>query len=150
MRDLQSGNIRAIGPEGISCQVVSPDGKEAACTGPRGEGVIYSVEGEMFRPIPGFKTGEEDPLLWSSDGRSLFVGRGSPGGRLSVGSDPSLRVFRLDLTTGRNELWREFTPPDRAALLFPLYNFAMTPDGKSYAYSCLNGPGDLYLVTGLK
>ncbi len=40
VRDLPDGKLRAIAPEGISCRVVSPDGKETACVGPRGEGVI--------------------------------------------------------------------------------------------------------------
>ncbi len=147
VQDLEAGKLRAIAPEGISCEVLSPDGKEAACVGPQGEGVIYPVEGGAPRPIPGFKTGEEDPLLWSSDGLSLFVGPiGGPAERKST----SLKIFRLDLTTGKRELWHELIPTDRAALFGPLYNFAMTPDGKSYAYSFLNGPSDLYLVTGLK
>ena len=133
-------------PEGISCEVLSPEGKETACTGPHGEGVIYSIEDGGSRPIPGFETGQENPLVWSSDGRSLFVG---PAG-LFQRREGSLKVFRLDLMTGKRELWREFAPADRSARLAPLYNFAMTPDGKSYAYSFLVGPSDLYLVTGLK
>ena len=80
-------------------------------------------------------------LQWSSDGRSLYVGQST-----SV----SLTVFRLDLETGRRELWREFTPADTAALRAWAYYFAMTPDGKSYAYSTFNTPTDLYLVTGLR
>jgi eukaryotic-like serine/threonine-protein kinase len=146
VKDLQTGKMRAVAPEGISCQVVSPDGTETACTGPHGEGAIYSVEGGTSRPIPGFQTGREDPLMWSADGRSLYVGPVAVPQRW----DATLRVFRLDLATGKRELWHEFTPADLTARLAPLYNFAMTSDGKSYAYSFLNGPSDLYLVTGLK
>jgi hypothetical protein len=146
MRDLPTGKLRAIGPEGFSCLVVSPDGKEAACMGQQGEGAIYPVEDGASRPIPGFKAGEEEPLMWSSDGRSLFV---QPGRRISMPKGASARVFRLDLTTGKRELWHEFTPVDQAAMPFPL-NLAMTPDGKAYAYSAFNAPSDLYLVTGLK
>jgi Tol biopolymer transport system component len=148
VRDLPGGKLRAIVPEGVSCQVVSPDGKEAACVGPQGEGAIYPVEGGTSRPIPGFKPGEEVPLMWSSDGRSLFVGPVGIGRPFKRKGD-SLTISRLDLTTGRRGLWHEFTPVDRAALPFPL-NLAMTPDGKSYAYSSFNAPSDLYLVTGLK
>jgi hypothetical protein len=61
-----------------------------------------------------------------------------------------MKIFRLDLATGRRELWREFTPDDSATVSYPLYYFAMTPDGRSYAYSALNTPTDLYLVTGVK
>ena len=146
VKNLQTGTLRAVTPEGISCEVLSPEGKETACTGPHGEGVIYSIEDGGSRPIPGFETGQENPLVWSSDGRSLFVG---PAG-LFQRREGSLKVFRLDLMTGKRELWREFAPADRSARLAPLYNFAMTPDGKSYAYSFLVGPSDLYLVTGLK
>jgi hypothetical protein len=109
--------------------------------GREAKGVIHAVEGGASRPIPGFKTGEEEPLQWSSDGRSLYVGQ--------IGRVP-LEVFRLDLATGKRELWRAFTPAETAALRAWSYYFAMTPDGKSYAYSTFNTPSDLYLVTGLK
>jgi hypothetical protein len=62
----------------------------------------------------------------------------------------SLKVFRLDLATGKRELWRAFTPADTAALLTWPYYFSMTPDGKSYTYSSMNAPSGLYLVTGLR
>jgi Tol biopolymer transport system component len=140
VQDLPSGKLRPVAPDGFSCQVVSPDGKEAACTGPQDEGVIYPVEGGSSRPIPGFRAGEETPLKWNSDGHSLFVAQGGL----------RFRVFRLDLATGTRELWHEFTPEERAAHPDDLYYLTMTPDGKAYAYSFLALPSDLYLVTGLK
>ena len=111
-----------------------------ACVGPAGEGVIWTLEGGGLRPIPGFQPGES-VMQWSSDGRSLYVGH------LDI---VPLRVFRLDLATGNRELWHEFEPTDTAACFAWSYYFAMTPDGKSYAYSTLNIPSDLYLVTGLE
>ena len=61
-----------------------------------------------------------------------------------------MSVYRLDLATGKRELWREFTSEDRSGLSNGRYYFAMTPDGKSYAYSSFSVPTDLYLVTGLR
>jgi eukaryotic-like serine/threonine-protein kinase len=148
VQDLETGDLRAIGPEGLSCQVLSPDGIEAACEGPRHEGVICSVRDGTLRPIPGFETGREDPLLWASDRRFLFVGPNAPARAAAQVTAP--KVFRLDLTTGRRDLWHEFIPPDRAALSPGLWSLAMTPDGGAYAYSFQNAPSDLYLVTGLK
>jgi len=148
VQDLETQDLRAIGPEGLSCQVLSPDGIEAACEGPRHEGLICSIRDGTLRPIPGFETGREDPLLWASDRRFLFVGPNAPARAAAHVTDP--RVFRLDMTTGRRDLWHEFVPPDRAALAPGLWSFAMTPDGTSYAYSFQNAPSDLYLVTGLK
>jgi hypothetical protein len=148
VQDLETGDLRAIGPEGLACQVLSPDGKEAACKGARHEGLLCSIEDGTLRSIPGFETGEE-PLLWSSDRRFLFVGPGGPA-RVAASGVTALKVFRLDLTTGHRDLWHEFNPPERAALVPALLTVAMTPDGKSYAYSIQNAPSDLYLVTGLK
>jgi Tol biopolymer transport system component len=141
VQDLPSGKLVPVAPEGFSCQVLSPDGREAACIGPQNRGVIYPVDGGTPRPIPGFQAGEETPLKWSSDGRSLFV---------TQGSGVRFRVFRLDLTTGTRELWHEFTPDDRAGNADDLYYLTMTPDGKAYAYSFLIVPSELYLVTGLR
>ncbi len=87
--------------------------------------------------------------MWSSDGRSLFVGPTLQPGHQSSSHESSLRVFRLDLATGKREFWHEFVPPDQAGLT-SLYNFTMTPDGRSYAYSYLYAPSDLYLISGLK
>ena len=139
-KDLPAGKLFPVAPVGTRCKPISPDGKETACTGPKGEGIIYPVEGGPSRPIPGFQAGEE-LLRWSSDGRALFVGqfRGVP-----------MKILRLDLATGEREILHEFTPEDPASLNSSLYYFAMTPDGKSYAYSAFNFSSDLYLVTGLK
>ncbi len=138
--DLQTGKAGAGAPEGVVCQAFSPAGAEMACLGPAGEGVIWTLEGAALRPIPGFLPGE-NVMQWSSDGRSLYVGH--------LDMVP-LRVFRLDLTTGKRELWHEFRPTEAAALAAWTYYFSMTPDARAYAYSTFNIPSDLYLVTGLE
>jgi dipeptidyl aminopeptidase/acylaminoacyl peptidase len=151
VKDLVDGTLRPVGPEGCSCRVLSPDGKEAACVSAAGDGMFVALEGAQSRPIPGFLARRDQPVQWSSDGHFLFVGPAVGPTVDSLGRDDTiLRVYRLDLATGAREVWREFTPADRAALLFPLYNFAMTADGRSYAYSFMNAPSDLYLVTGLR
>ncbi len=143
-RNLESGGMVPIAPEGMTCLVISPDEEEVACAGPRGEGVLTPLGGGAPRPIPGFQAGDE-LVTWSADGRALYVRR------LFAGKSSGSDVFRLDLATGRRELWHSFTPSDRAAVFDGGFqNFAMTPDGASYAYSFLNVPSDLYLVTGLK
>ncbi len=140
--DLPSGKPRPIAPKGVHCSVMSPDGKEAACRGPKGEGVIYAVDGGAARPIPGFPANEGEQIFqWSEDGRSLYVGRGS---------EVPMKVFRLDLTTGTRELWHEFKPTETGLLYRGLYYFTMTRDGRFYAYSSFVITSDLYLVTGLK
>jgi hypothetical protein len=145
--DLESHALKAVGPEGLACDVVSPDGRMLACEGPHHEGLLYPVDGGEPRPIPGLKEGEEAPLLFGSDGRSLFV---QPSGRELRRQGLPFRIFRLDLATGTRTLWHEFTPLDKAGVQPVAFQLALTPDGRSYAVTFLNTPSDLYLVTGLK
>ncbi len=137
-KDLPAGRLFPVAPKGTVCRRLSPDGKEAACRGPKKEGVIYPVEGGSPRPIPGLEAGDEI-LSWSTDARALYIGqfRKAP-----------VKILRLDLATGRRKPWREFTP-EEPVKNFPYY-FTMTPNGESFAYSSLNIRSDLYLVTGLK
>ena len=59
-----------------------------------------------------------------------------------------MKVYRLELATGRKELWRTLMPADAAGVssLIP----GPTPDGSSYQYSYTRTLSDLYLVEGVK
>ena len=83
---------------------------------------------------------DEDRIVrWSGDGRFLYV----YGWR-----ELPLKVYRLDLATGRKELWKEVMPSDAAGIrAFP--QIFLTPDGKSYVYQLRRFLSDLYLVEGL-
>ncbi len=59
-----------------------------------------------------------------------------------------VQVYRLDLATGRRELWKEFMPDP--AGIFEVLPLVITPDGKSYAYTYGRQFSDLFLVDGLK
>lgn len=83
-------------------------------------------------------------LQWSADGRFLFV---REAGSLV------LRIHRLDLSSGRRELWKELTAPDPAALIDISSDpgqVRLTPDGKSYAYTHWTFAGELDSAEGLR
>jgi Tol biopolymer transport system component len=145
VQDLQGGRPRPVTPEGVRFRFgthsLSPDGALVAATGPDGKGYLYAVEGGEPRPIPGLEPGEVT-AGWGADGRSLYVYR-DPGGL------PSCKVFRVDLATGRRELWKEITPPDPAGVA-GIGHVHLTPDTKSYVYEVVRVLSDLYLVEGLK
>jgi hypothetical protein len=63
------------------------------------------VEGGEPKPIAGIEAGEI-PVQWSADGNLLYtrVARALP-----------LKVFRLELSTGKKELFREILPADPTA-----------------------------------
>jgi eukaryotic-like serine/threonine-protein kinase len=143
IQDVETGQSRAVSGEGVALllysHLVAPDGRSVAARGPDGRTHLYPLDGGPPGEIPGLEAGE-DPLRWSADGRALFLYR--PG-------ELPARVFRMDLASGRRELWRTLLPPDPAGVVSirpPL----LTPDGSVCVYSYSRFLSTLYLVEGLK
>jgi hypothetical protein len=61
-----------------------------------------------------------------------------------------LRIDRIDLVTGREEVWKTLGPPDLTGVTYMLDWVPMTPDGEVYAYTYLRVFQDLYLIEGLR
>ena len=136
-----SGKSQAITPEGVNdtAFVVSPDSQWVAGIGPDHTGYLYPLAGGEPRVIPGLNPGEQ-PITWSSDGRSLYV--------YQPGELPA-RVDRLDVQTGQRSLWKQLMPSDPAGVetIGPIL---MTPDAKTCVFGYHRMLADLYLVEGLK
>jgi len=134
---IDSGRARPISPEGVSGFVPTPDGKFVF--GFSDSVALYPVDGQgPPRPVPGIHPGE---TIFSvlPDGRAALVG-------LLFGY--AVDVMRVDLASGRRELFKKIGPSDPAGVL--LVDALFTPDGQYYAYSCFNGLSQLYLVEGLR
>src|SRR5262249_20125681 len=138
--DADSGKVRAITPEGIYPGMyisLSPDGRFVVASNEK-QATLYDVERGQPRPVPGLRPGLI-AIKWCADGGSLFV--------RTMESNP-LKVYRLELASGRMELWKEFSITDvgenGSADVFP------TPDGKSYVYGYTRSFADLYIAEGLK
>jgi hypothetical protein len=58
-------------------------------------------------------------------------------------------VYRLDLSTGRREPWKELGPSDLAGVT-SITSIALTPDARWYVYTYQSRLSNLYLVEGLK
>ncbi len=123
----------------LRAPIVSPDGRRAAALDPDGEIVLCGLDGTSMRSLAGAEEGEI-PIQWSADGRALYVYRPN---RLPV------RVFELDVASGRRRLWREIPISDPNGLDGNVV-VVMTPDGRSYAYSFFRGMAELYLAEGLE
>jgi eukaryotic-like serine/threonine-protein kinase len=133
---IDSGTARPISPEGVSGFVPTADGKFVF--GSSDSVALYPVDGQGApRPAPGIHP-DETIFSVSPDGRSALVG---------VLLGYSIDVVRVDLTSGRRELFKKIGPSDPAGVL--LVGAVFTPDGKSYAYSCFSELSQLYLVEGL-
>jgi len=142
VQSIDGGTPRPLLPEGFQGRLVSPDRNLIAAVdrvGPARKIVFFSAEGQPMALPHDLPPGTE-PSVFSADNRFLFA--------FGYGQIPT-PVYRLDLATGKKQLWKELAPTDRSGLE-GMGIVRLTADGRSYAYCytrCLN---DLYLVEGLK
>ena len=141
-QSMMGGKPEAITPEGfssISTNIpISPDGSRFMVF-EQGARLwrICPVAGGKCSPAPGSE--ERDlPLSWSADGGSIFVAQ----------TQPKSVIFKINLSTGHRELWKEVRVADPVGIISPV-PAAITPDGKSYAISLTRHLDTLYVATGL-
>jgi DNA-binding winged helix-turn-helix (wHTH) protein/Tol biopolymer transport system component len=139
VQDIKGGRPRAITPEGISGHLLTADGASLLVFDSELKAFLYPLDGGVPKPLP-FLTREYNPLGFTADGRGLYA--------LKRGQRPP-NVWRLDLATGRSEMWREIPVTDPAGLI-QTSAIQITPDGKSLAYLVARSLSELYLVEGLK
>jgi serine/threonine protein kinase/Tol biopolymer transport system component len=143
VQDLDGGKPRPIGPEGVTAALpgfaISPDGKRVAAVGHDHKGILVPVDGGAVQPLPGLVEGEF-PLRFSPDGRFVYVWKRG---------DMPARVTRVEVESGRRELWKDLLPADPAGVE-RISNVLVTPDGKGYAYCYARLLSDLFVVEGLK
>jgi len=81
------------------------------------------------------------PVRWSADGRSIWV---------LGGERPPMRIFQLDVATGRRTLSREIVNADPAGLVADYLRLLISADGKSYVYGYARTLSDLYVAEGVR
>ena len=128
------GDARPVTPEGTRDGLLSADGKQVLARGPEGKYSIYPITGGEPRPAPGLA--ETDIISqWSVDGRSVLAYR-----RAEIPA----RLERVDLTTGRRTLFKEFAPADRTGLL-SMREIFVTEDLWAYAYTAYYQVSSLFV-----
>jgi eukaryotic-like serine/threonine-protein kinase len=140
---LDGGKPRPISPEGIRAGLpgiaVSPDGKWVAVLGPDRKATLYSAADGAARPVAGAAE-DEFPVRFGADGKSLYTWK--------RGELPA-RVVRVDLESGRREVWKELMPLDPAGVE-RISNVVVAPEAHAYAYAFARVLSDLFVVEGLK
>ncbi len=142
LQELASGAIHALSPEGYRAAgrlAVSPDEKSVPVVGPDRKPYLYPLQGGEPIALAG-ATFEDRWIGWTPDGRFLFLYR--------VGEIPA-KVYRLEVASGRREVWRELIPADSAGVdsVGPVL---LVGDGRSYVYGYSRTLSDLFVVDGLR
>jgi serine/threonine protein kinase len=138
VQSLNGGKVTPVGPEETVAARVSPDQKYVTLAA-AGRLSLFPIDGGDPKPIASLDPGET-VIRWSADGRHLF---------LSKVEEPSFaKISRLDISTGRKELWKELRTPDPVGV--NIRDVVMTPDGESLAYSFQRDITTLFLISGLR
>jgi Tol biopolymer transport system component len=143
VQDVDGGEARVIATVGMRATLVSPDGKRLAAYGPRADYYLVPADGGSPEPIHGTEFGDE-LIQWSDDGRFLYV--------RSI-DESVVKLFRIDLLSGRREPWRTLEVPDNVGFIGLETGpgaTRVTPDGKSSIYTFWQARGELYIAEGLK
>ncbi|HEY3571352.1 MAG TPA: protein kinase [Thermoanaerobaculia bacterium] len=143
IQSLDGGHPRPITPEGIgeepSGALLSPDGSLLATVASDGHIILYPTAGGPSRVAGTIPQGCR-LLRWSPDGKGLLV---------ALRSELPLKIYRIDLATGGQELWKEISPADSAGVI-PKITIHLTPDGSSYVYNSQRILSAMYLIDGLR
>jgi len=134
--DLWDGKPRAVTTSETINFVLSPDGNSVLAKTKNSPPMIFPVNGGKAIPANGLLP-EDFPIQWHNAGNSVFVwDRSFPA-----------KVYKVDLITGKRELWKEMSPADRNGVLYG--RIFMTPDGMHYIYRYRRNINRLYLAKGL-
>jgi len=137
IQDLNGGAPEPITPEGVSGTQVSPDSKFLAARDEDGTIWIYPIKGSKPELLKGAEKGDV-PVGWGQDEKQFYVAR----------SDHlPIRVYRLDLASGKRDLVREFAPRDTAGVIPDISSVFARGKGPTLVYSYFRLQSDLYLST---
>ncbi len=141
------GTPRPVSPTGVQIelgqQTVAPDGRYVAAWGPDDRLRLYPLAGgdEVVVPVPARRENQLDQLSrFSADGRFLFAIRDEA---------PEAVIARIEIATGRREVWKRIRPTDRAGIR-NTYCAHVSRDGKKWFYTTTRLFSDLYVVDGWK
>ena len=144
--NIEAPKLRPVTPAGydgfFGNRPISPDGSRFfAIHGDPGSMSfqIFSIDGGPPKDLTGAE--QQDVISgWSGDGRSIFVYRRN---------QLPISVYRIDVESGRRELWKELSPSDPAGVEGG-YGVVVARDGRSYAYDFDRALSTLYLVKGVR
>jgi hypothetical protein len=137
--NLESGKPKPVTPEGIPCQIVSPDGLYVLGANATAPATIYPMDGGTPHPIPGL---EPDFALvqWSEDGSALY---GYQRGRIPT------TVYRVNPSTGKKTRMQELltAAPAGVVNVAPL---VVSHDASRFVYSYYQVSSVLYVISDLR
>jgi hypothetical protein len=130
--------LRPVTPEGTVGEMVSADGRSFIARDREWHWWIYDVAGNSPREVR-WMGSDESPAAWLNDGSVLVWLHG----------EMPANVYKVDVTSGKRQLWRTFTPSQPAGVL-TFRRIFVTRDAKHYLYETRRVTSELFIMQGLK
>ena len=137
--DVNGSAPKQLSPGNTPWGSVAPDGKSFIIF-QNGAWVARSMSDSTSKPILGIQA-TEFPIEWASDSKHVFA---------QAASATGLTIYKVDVESGRRELWRVVTPKDQVGLRSMVTPTAITPDGRWMAFTYRTQLGQLYRSDMLK
>lgn len=138
LTDVDGSTPKQLSPGNAPWGAVAPDGQSLIIFQTEAF-VVRSMSDGSSKPIPGIQA-EEFPIGWA-DSKHIFV-------QATIAT--GLRIYKVDVESGRRELWQTITPKDATGLRPMNTPTAITPDGRWMAFGCRTQLGQLYRSDTLK
>ena len=135
--ELSDGTATPLTPEGIRGVKVSLDGKRVLVRDRSRDWFIFHVDSGSMDRVNGAEG--LDLVDWSSTPDVVYARSG----------DIPAQLYRLNLSTGKREPWRELKPADPAGAK-SIQHIHVTASGDAYAYTYFRFDARLFVVDGLK
>jgi serine/threonine protein kinase/Tol biopolymer transport system component len=113
--------------------VLAPDG-DSLLVLQNGAWSAFSIQHGTSRPVHGLQPGE-NPVGWADDANHIFTRTLQP---------REIEITRLDIDSGKRELWQIWRPSDSAGVSFASTQIAITPDGHQMVFAPIAIFGTLY------
>ncbi len=137
--DVNGSTPKQLSPGVVPWGAAAPDGKSFIVL-QNGAWVIRSISDGSTKPIHGIQPAEFS-IGWAADPKHVFVQAPSPTG---------LAIYKVDIESGKRELWRAVSPKDQVGLRPMNVPTAITPDGRWMAFTYRLQLGQLYRSDTLK
>ena len=137
-------DVSGTAPKSITSDIFQPTG-----VAPDGHTIVTfqnriwalrSLDGNSTRPIPGIRP-LEAPIAWTSESNHIFTQQLSP---------TEIDIYKVDVNSGRHELWQAIKPKDQVGLKPTSSLSAITPDGRCIAFTYGTQLGQLFYRVTLK
>jgi eukaryotic-like serine/threonine-protein kinase len=138
LTDVDGATPKLVSPGDFAWGSVAPDGQSVIIAA-KGAFLVRSLSDSASKPIAGMHAGEF-PIGWG-DTKHVIVQSITATG---------LNIYKVDVDSGKRELWQTITPKDAVGLRPMVTPIAITPDGRWMAFGCRTQLGQLYRSDTLK